>query len=119
MGVGLALESLAHLVAGPSRRAVAVDHDDAVTRTQSSAGSRAALIGAADIYTLLAIDGAFHQIAADAAILTRADGHELIGFLGGNVLGIGVNVFKHRVDRILDGLLGIDGIHIECIQLFI
>ena len=119
MGVGLSLEVLAHLVAGPGVGAVAVNHDDAVARPQAGTCRGAALVWSADIDAFLTVDGAFHQITADAAILTSADGHELFGLLGGDVLGVGVDVVEHRVDGVLDGLLRINGIDIERVQLLI
>ena len=119
VGVGLSLEVLAHLVAGPSVGAIAVNHDDAVARAQAGTCRGATLVGAADVDAFLAVDGAFHQITADAAILTSADGHELFGLLGGDILGVGVDVIEHGVDGVLDGLLRINGIDIERVQLLI
>ena len=119
VGVGLSLESLAHLVAGPGVGAVAIDHDDAVASAQAGACGGAALVRAADVDALLAVDGAFHQVAADAAILAGAQRHEFVGLDGGDILGVGVDVVEHRVDGIFDALLGVDGVDIERVQFLV
>ena len=119
VSVGLAPEALAHLVGGPACRAVAVDDDDAVTGAQADPCCGTTLIGAADVDTLLAVHGALGQVTADAAVLAGAHRHEFVGLDGGNVLGIGVYLVEHRVDGVLDGLLGVDSVDVEGVQFLV
>ncbi len=109
--VRLSLEFGTDAVAAPSLHAVAVDDVDAVARSQSGARGGASLIGARDIHARSAV-GALHDVGTYAAILPRGHHVEVVHVLGGDVLGVGVDVVEHGVDGILDGAFGIQRVHI-------
>ena len=60
-----------------------------------------------------------HDIGPYAAILARRYHHKVVLVFGGDILGVGVDVVEHAVDGRRYGLLGIECVDIEGVQLLV
>ena len=115
--VGLPLQALAHLPVFPLGGRVAVDGHDAVARLEARLGRRAALVGLAYAHARAVV--ARHDIGPYAAILARRYHHKVVLIFGRDILGVGVDVVEHAVDGRRYGLLGIERVDIEGVQLLV
>ena len=106
---------LAYLGGFPSCHRVGVDHHYEVARTEACALCRATLVRVGDYHA----SGGLLYHRAYAAVFAGGHGAELFLLLGGDVFSVRVNVVEHRRYGCVDGLLGIDRVDVESLQLFI
>ena len=114
-GARLSAEHLADLLVVLPGQVLSVDGHQDVARLQSGLGSRHAFVGLADHGALqLRVPG---DDGTDAAIRVLEHLLQLALVVLGVIGRIGVERVEHGIDALADGLVGIDGIDIEHVQL--
>ena len=114
-GARLSAEHLADLLVVLPGQVLSVNGHQDVARLQSGLGSRHAFVGLADHGALqLRVPG---DDGTDAAIRVLEHLLQLALVVLGVIGRIGVERVEHGIDALADGLVGIDGIDIEHVQL--
>ncbi len=105
---GLSLQQLAHLIGVHALGIAPVHVQDQVAGLDAVGHRRVALVGFAHHHpvVLLADHG------PDAAVLPGGHDAVILHVALGDVLGVGVEAFEHRVDPRIDQLAGVDIVHV-------